>query len=176
MRLIAMRYLAVFATVVVTAARAASAPPEQEKNTKQEENTERVRYGDEGHPNSRNAIGGKAKSDAPGHEGGWVQLATPTPAKHGTEFVFVGKEQGAFDKLRVDADKGTVIVRRVRIYFDDGKQQVIDVDRALNAKHKAAVVELKSAQAIDRIVITTEPQGNGTYALYGSSVEGVATR
>jgi hypothetical protein len=165
MRLIAMRYLAVFATLVVTVARAASAPPEQEKNTKQEENTERVRYGDEGPP----------KSDTPGHEGGWVQLATPTPAKHGTEFVFVGKEQGAFDKLRVDADKGTVIVRRVRVYFDDGKQQVIDVDRALNAKHKAAVVELKGAQPIDRIVITTEPQGNGTYAIYGSSVEGVAT-
>ena len=166
MRLIAMRYLAVFATVVVAAARVAASPPEQEKNTKQEENTERVRYGDEGAP----------KSDAPAHEGGWQQLATPTPAKHGTEFVFVGKEQGAFDKLRVDADKGTVIVRRVRVYFDDGKQQVFDVDRALNAKHKSAVVELKGAQAIDRVVITTETQGNGTYALYGSSVEGVATR
>ena len=48
-------------------------------------------------------------------------IATPTPASHGTEFVVVGKEQGSFGKLRVDADKGKVIVRRVRIYFDDGK-------------------------------------------------------
>lgn len=167
MRMIAMRYLAVFVSVVVAEAPAASAPPKQEDTPKQEENTARVRYGDEGPP----------KSDAPGHEAGtWQQLATPTPAKHGTEFVFVGKEQGAFDKLRIDAEKGTVVVRRVRIYFDDGKQQVFDVDRALTAKHRSAVVELKGAQPIDRVVITTEPQGGGAYALYGSSVEGVATR
>ncbi len=167
MSTIAMRYLAVFATVVGAAAHYASAQPKQEETTKQEENTARVRYGDEGPP----------KSDATGHEAGsWLQLATPTPAKHGTEFVFVGKEQGAFDKLRLDADKGKVIVRRVRIYFDDGKQQVVDVDRALGAKHKSAEIELKAPHAIDRIVITTEPQTNGTYALYGSSAEGVATR
>ena len=118
----------------------------------------------------------RSKRDAPRQQEGWTQLATPTPTKHGTEFVFVGKELGSFDQLRVDADKGKVIVRRVKVYFDDGKQQVIDVDRVLDGKHKSAFVDLKANKPIDRIVVTTEPQTNGMYALYGSSGEGVATR
>ena len=152
---IAMRISSVFAIVLVAATGAASAEPE------------RIGYGDSKPP----------KHDAARHDGDWTQLATPTPAKHGTEFVEVGKELGKFGKLRIDADKGTVIVRRVKIYFDDGKLQVVNVDRSLGAKHKSAEIEVRGpAAAIDRVVITTEAQTNGEYSLYGSSTEGVAQR
>jgi hypothetical protein len=152
----------VFAIVLVATAGVAAAQP------KQEENNERVRYGDMDKPKPHDA----ARDDS-----GWKQLATPTPAKHGTEFFEVGKDQGNFDKLRVAADKGRVIVRRVKIFYEDGKQQVVQLDRVLDAKHKDALIDLKAGpRTIDRVVITTEPQGNGEYALYGSSGEGVATR
>jgi hypothetical protein len=153
-----MRIPSVFAIVLVGTAGIASAQP------KQEENNERVRYGDHD----------ADKRDAARHDA-WTQLATPTPAKHGTEFVVVGKEQGNFDKLRLDADSGRVIVRRVKIIYDDGQQKVVDLDRVLAGKHKSATIDLQGPKAIDRIVVTTEPETNGMYAIYGSSGT-VATR
>ncbi|MGE5185315.1 MAG: hypothetical protein ACM31C_24770 [Acidobacteriota bacterium] len=155
-----MRNPSVFAIVLVATAGVAAAQP------KQEENNERVRYGDLDKP----------KSDAARDAGGWRQLATPTPVKHGTEFIEVGKDQGNFDKLRVDADKGRVVLRRVKIYFEDGKQQDVELDKVLDRKHKSAEIDLKAQKPIDRVVITTEPHGSGEYALYGSSGPGVATR
>jgi hypothetical protein len=149
-----MRIPTVFAIVLVAASGAASAEPE------------RVGYGDTPAP----------KHDATRHDGDWKALATPTPAKHGTEFVVVGAEQGYFDRLRLAADKGTVVLRRVKVYFDDGKEKVVQLDRVLGPKHPSADVDLGVAKKIDRIVVTTEPQGGGEYELYGSSGTGVAAR
>ncbi len=147
-----MRIPSVFAIVLVATAGAASAEPA------------RVSYGDT-----------KAPDNAARH-GGWQQLASPTPVSHGTEFIVVGKDLGKFDRLRVDANKGTVVVRRVKIYFENGKDKVVNVDRVLGPKQKSTEIDLKAPAEIDRVVITTEPQGKGEYALYGSSGEGVATR
>jgi hypothetical protein len=144
-----MRIPSVFAIVVMAATGAASAEPA------------RIRYGD---------------TKAPDHESGWTQLATPTPAKHGTEFVMVGKELGKLGRVRIDADKGTVIVRRVKVYFADGTQQVVNVDRSLGPKHESAEIALKAPAEVDRIVVTTEPQTKGEYTIYGSSPVGVAER
>ena len=149
-----------FAIVLVATAGVAAAQP------KQEENNERVRYGDMDKP----------KHDAARDDGGWKQLATPTPAKHGTEFIEVGADQGTFDKLRVDADQGRVVVRRVKVFFEDGKSQVVNVDRVLDSRHRSAEIDLKADKPIDRVVVTTEAQGGGEYALYGSSGNGIATR
>ncbi len=157
---IAMRIPSGFAIVLGATAGVAAAQP------KQEEPNERVRYGDVDKP----------KHDAARDEGGWKQLATPTPVKHGTEFIEIGKDQGNFDKLRVDADKGRVVVRRIKVYFEDGKHQDIELDRVLDAKHKSTEIDLKQARPIDRVVITTDAHGDGAYALYGSSGTGVATR
>jgi hypothetical protein len=149
---IAMRIPSVFAIVLLAAAGTATAEPE------------RVRYGDAKAPDKKPAA----------DEAGWTQLATPTPASHGTEFMVVGKELGPFGKLRIDADKATVIVRRVKIYFDDGKTKVVQVDKAIAPK-KSTEIDLKTPGPIDHIVVTTE-SGRGEYALYGSSPAGVASR
>ena len=147
-----MRIPSVFAIVLVGAVGIASAEPG------------RIRYGD-----------AKAPDKSPDQtEDGWRQLATPTPAKHGTEFVVVGKELGPFGKLRIDADKATVIVRRVKVYFDDGKTYVVQIDKAIAPK-KSAEIDLKTPGPIDHVVVTTE-DGRGEYALYGSSPAPVAAR
>jgi hypothetical protein len=151
-----MRIPSVFAIVLVAATGAASAEPA------------RIGYGGQQAP---------AKPDAPREADGWKPLATPTPAKHGTEFVVVGKDQGSFEKLRIEASRGTLIVRRVKIYFDDGKLQVVDVDRVLGPKRgTSAEIVLKTVGPLDRVVITTETQGTGEYVLYGSSGSSVASR
>ena len=147
-----MRIPSVFAIVLVASVGTASAEPE------------RIRYGDAKAPDKKPA----AAAD------GWTQLATPTPAKHGTEFVVVGKELGPFGKLRIDAQKAPVVVRRVKVYFDDGKTYVVQVDKVVKAK-KSTEIDLKVPGTIDHVVIQTE-DGRGEYALYGSSPTGVAAR
>jgi hypothetical protein len=156
----AMKIPGVFVIVLFGAATAASAQPTPQ------DNTGRVSYRDSA----------KHKT-ATVEDGGWVQLASPTPASHGTEFVVVGKELGQFSQLRVSPADGKVIVRRVKIYFDSGKQKIVDVDKSIDAHRKnAAIIDLDHAQTIDRIVITTEPQTRGSYAIYGTAGEGGVAR
>jgi hypothetical protein len=155
-RCFAMKIPAVFALVVVSAATVASAQP------KQEENNERLSYKDD------KPLDRAAPAE---HDGDWVQLATPTPARHGTEFIEVGKEQGQFAQLRLDATAGSVIVRRVHIYFEGGKQKVVDVDQVVRAHGRVAHIDLGSPKAIERMVVTTEPQGHGSYEIFASPDE-----
>lgn len=101
--------------------------------------------------------------------GGEVELASPTPANHGTEFVVIGKDAGAFSQLRLAAATGRVIVRRVRIFFDDGSSRAVQVDKILDSyKKKDATIDLKGVKSIDHVTVTTEP-GHGSYALYGTT-------
>jgi hypothetical protein len=156
----AMNIRRVFAIVLFAASSVATAQP------KPKEDTGRISYNEK-----------IARQQRENPQDGWVQLATPTPANHGTEFVVVGKDAGEFDQLRIAPSSGTVIVRRVKIYFDDGKQKIVDVDKIINAeRNNAALIELDSPKPIDRVVITTEPQTRGSYALFGAIAGGVARR
>ncbi|HEY1555611.1 MAG TPA: hypothetical protein VGF94_12325 [Kofleriaceae bacterium] len=154
-----MKIPAVFALVVASAATVASAQP------KPEENNERLSYKDD-KPLDR--------ADPAVRDGDWVQVSTPTPARFGTEFVVVGKEQGQFAQLRFDASSGAVIVRRVHIYFDDGEQKVVDVDQVLRKHGRTATIDLGTPKPIDRITVTTEPQTKGSYEIYATADTGRA--
>lgn len=148
-----MRCPTLFTLIVAATATAASAEP------KQEEISGRV---------SLNENDG-TKSDEPRPPSDWVELATPTPAKHGTEFIVVGREAGTFSKLRVEATTGRTNLRKVKVFFDDGTTKTVLIDKALSAKRrKSALVELGNAKSIDRIVVTTETHTRGEYAVYGS--------
>jgi hypothetical protein len=156
----AMKYAAVFAFILAGAVATASAQPEPA------EPSGRVSYTDQAAP---------AAKPAAAQQGSEVQLASPTPANHGTEFIVVGRDAGQFSQLRLAATSGKVIVRRVRIFFDDGTQQAVDVDSVLDSsRSKDATVNVKAATAIDHITVTTEP-GHGQYALYGTAAHGNLT-
>jgi hypothetical protein len=155
----AMKTSVLFALIVVGATTQAAAQP------KSEETSGRVSLNDKAAP---------TRSDAARQPNDWVELASATPAKHGKEFVVVGKDAGAFGKLRLEADKGKVIVLRVKVYFADGASKVYMIDKRLDAKRrKSTLVDLKTQKAIDRIVVMTETYTNGQYALYGASSPGV---
>jgi hypothetical protein len=101
--------------------------------------------------------------------GEWVELADPTPAKHGTEFVVVGAQQGAFSQLRINAAKGRVMVRTVRVDFSDGTSKTTRLGKAINERgRKFAQVDLGTAKPIAQVIVTTDRQG-GEYEVYGSS-------
>ena len=47
----------------------------------------------------------------------WANLASAIPTRHGTEWITVGRQAGAFRSLRIEAMSGTVNVRSVRVEF-----------------------------------------------------------
>ena len=155
-----MKSSAVFAFILVGAVATASAQPEPT------EPSGRVSYTD---------TVAAATKPAAAQQASEVQLASPTPASHGTEFIVVGRDAGQFSQLRLAATSGRVIVRRVRIFFDDGTQQAVDVDSILDANRKKdATVTVKAPKAIDHITVSTE-NGRGQYALYGTAASGNLT-
>lgn len=155
-----MKLSALFVLLVVGAApQTATAQP------KTEETTERVSLSDNDAP---------ARRTAARHPSDWVELASATPARHGQEHIIVGRDAGTFGRLRIDAGKGKVVVLRVKVTFADGTTKVYSVDKRLDARRRrSAVIDLKTEQPIERIVVKTETYTSGAYALFGSSSSGV---
>jgi hypothetical protein len=150
-----MRSPTVLALIVVGASVTAAAEP------KQEESSGRVSLKEN-----------DATNDPPRIASEWVELADPTPAKHGKQFIIVGRDAGYFSRLRVDAAKGRTFIRVVRVTFDDGTTKTVRLDRTVS-KRKSAFVEIADEpKAIDQIVITTDREG-GHWSLYGIGNGGV---
>ena len=101
---------------------------------------------------------------------GWVELASPTPAKHGRTFVTV---DGRYAQLRIDAHKGRPVVKSVTIVFADGKQRVVKID----GRKRSSVIDV-GANAIEHLVIDADRRSKGTYTVQAVPAEatGVATR
>lgn len=115
-----------------------------------------------------------ADANQPRVPGDWVELASPTRAKHGTEFIIVGKEAGGFGKLRIDAVKGAVPVKQVRVSFSDGRSKVFRLNKRLDAKRQRSVtVELPTTKEIDQIVVVTDRRAKGEYSVHGTGTGGV---
>ncbi|HEU0036506.1 MAG TPA: hypothetical protein VFQ53_38100 [Kofleriaceae bacterium] len=142
--------------VAVTGSFVAASPRDQET-------TERISYNDNGR---------RDPSDNP-----WIELASPTPASHGREFIDVSTSR-AYTRLRIDAAAGRPRVLAVRVQFADGKAKTFRVDKTVDTK-TPAFVDLGGSRQIDTIVVTSEGSAKAKYAVYGerrSRLTGVATR
>lgn len=155
-----MRSPPLFALIILGSGAAASAEP------KQEETSGRVSLNEKD----------DQKRDAPRNPSDWVELASPTPVKHGTTFFMVGEDAGLFSKLRVDAAKGKTIVRRIKVVFEDGTSKTVEPDRTLTPKgQRSYLVDLGDAKTINRVVITTESHTSGQYSLHATGGGGVVS-
>jgi hypothetical protein len=152
-----MRFLPILSAIAMAATTATAQP-------RQEETTSRVSH-----------VAPKPRPRLP-LDGHWIELASPTPVKHGTEFIMVGAEAGRFSQLRVDAYAGTVILLRLRVFGNDGTVQTVQVGRRLDRTHKSVVIDLLAWKAIDQIAITTETRTQGMYTVYGSGATRIAAR
>ena len=78
-----------------------------------------------------------------------IQLATPTPARNGTEYIPVGRDSGPFEQLRLDANHGHVYVIGVAVRFGDGHLGHFRVDRWLDPAHPSVTINLPHAPWIE---------------------------
>lgn len=149
---IIMKILLLSAALVAGAPTAVTAAPADN------ESTERVSYN------------GRDRRDA----SSWTELASPTPASHGREYIAV---DGRYTLLRVDAVAGRPSVRAVRIRYKDGTERAVRIDRVLGTRAApSAYIELRGLKEIDHLVVITA-RSRATYAVYATaSPSTVATR
>ena len=81
---------------------------------------------------------------------GWVELAAPTPAKHGTEFISVDPDLGPIRRLRLGAASGRPSITKIRVNFADGTSTIVRVDRRLR-RDRPAPIDLKITKPIKQI-------------------------
>lgn len=115
------------------------------------------------------------QANTPKPADGWVQLATPTPARYGREFFVVDKDLGPLGQLKIGASDGAVHVDHVTVYFANGNHEDYKVARTLDSG-RSAVVDLHQTGTIDHVVVVTSRHSPGAYELYGSSLAGGASR
>jgi hypothetical protein len=101
----------------------------------------------------------------------WIEVATPTPARHGTEFIGVGAQAGPLATLRITPSSGRVIIMKVKVVFEDGKPLVLKQRAILDARRKAFVVALDEPRVIHHIEVTTDTRTDGAYAVFGSATQ-----
>jgi hypothetical protein len=143
MKTLAITSLLLFAPTVVSAAPA------------KDETAERVSYNDDHAP------------PAPADD--WVELASPTPAKHGRTFITV---DARYSQLKIETHKGHPVVKTLRVVFADGKQRVVKLKR-----QRSQVVDLGGARAIEHIVVDSDWRSKGTYTVHAiKEATGVASR
>ena len=157
-RRFAMRITALSAILLAGASALVSAAPEDR------ETTERVSYT------------AKGRRAAPASDDGWIELASPTPASHGREYITVADEARPLVRLRISSHRGRVIVQTVRVDYDSGKSRTVRVDKIV-AKGKPAYVDLRGGGRVERVVVSTERASRAEYTVHGEvDAGGIARR
>jgi len=161
-RSITMRISALTLLLFVSATTTVTAAPTRE------ETTERISYS--GHTRS------PVKPDDPPTDG-WIELASPTPASHGREFIEVGASAGALTQLRLTATSGSPRIHAVRVEYKDGGRRTFEVGKVLGARRRPAYLDLHGARELSQIVVIADRSSPGSYVVEGNTGDtGVASR
>jgi hypothetical protein len=108
---------------------------------------------------------------------GWVELASPTPASHGREFISVDDHAGAIKELRLSAASGRPYVSSVRVDFKDGTRRTFAIDRVAASGKRAIRVDLHGAKQIQQLIVVTDRTSPGAYLVEGrAGAVGLASR
>ena len=128
------------------------------------ETTERVSYT------------GKTRRAAPAtNDDGWIEIASPTPASHGREFIEVDADTGPLVRLRIAGHTGRTVVQTVRIDFQDGKSRTIRLDQVVS-QDKPAYVDLRGPHRVERVIVATERALRADYIVQGEPAGGAVAR
>jgi hypothetical protein len=115
---------------------------------------DRYRYG-EHQPNAR-------------RDGNWIELASPTSTRNGTEWFNLGSDN-RFSQLRIVASAGRVLVRRVTVMFVDGGQASYRLEHRLGGRYdRDVLIRLDGEKRISQIVVQPDRDVFGSYSIYGS--------
>lgn len=159
-----MKISAILAALLALTVTAGAQPKRESLEPKRPEPTARVNLDENSKKKKKPKV---VKVHRPGE---WFEVGDATPAKYGSVFFGVGEHVNTVDKLRLDASKGRVVVRRVAVYFAGGGKQVFAINKVLDYKRaKSTVIDLGGVKTIEQIIMTTDANTTGEYEIWGSS-------
>ncbi len=98
----------------------------------------------------------------------WVALSGATHLQRGRDVIPVGVERGRFTQLRFQATEGVSAIDRVLIRFGDGRWQVAEVDKRLDAGTPIVEVQLDGLRRnIDQIIVIGSSGQRGSFQVFG---------
>lgn len=96
----------------------------------------------------------------------WVVLGNGVPAIDLQQQIIVTRPT-AFDQLLVKGVSGAPEIQQIEIQYDDRSVHTVTLDRKLPAG-EGQVIELRDRRAITRLTVFTDPDGQGSYSVFGS--------
>ena len=73
----------------------------------------------------------------------------------------------AFNQLLVKGVSGAPEIQQIEIQYDDKSVHTVTLDRKL-PEGEGQVIELRDRRAITRLTVFTDPDGQGSYSVFGS--------
>jgi hypothetical protein len=98
----------------------------------------------------------------------WVTLADRNSADSNRQFINIhGRD--AFRQIRVEAARGTPVIKQVAIEFADdiGNPQVVRIDSRLPPGQGQTIDLNGGRRPIQRIIVYTAPEYGGSYSVFG---------
>jgi hypothetical protein len=102
---------------------------------------------------------------------GWETLGERLPAHAGRQDVFVTRGPARFSSVRVAAERGEPVIRRVEIEYVNGRVQRVHVNRPLPANAGATSnldIALRGSGHIKRVTVITDPWARGQFGVFAS--------
>ncbi|CAN5737248.1 hypothetical protein BH11MYX3_BH11MYX3_16450 [soil metagenome] len=109
-----------------------------------------------------------AEASQPSVRDGWVLLSTPTPTKHGTEWISIDRTVGPMRTLKLVATSGSVHVQRVQVVFSSERTVTYNLDKHLSPRRPSTNIDFGGRFTIAQVVVTTARRPVGTYTVQGS--------
>ena len=102
------------------------------------------------------------------YEERWMTLSSFTPARQGRTTVRLAGRDRHIDRLRIEAVRGTPMVKQVILEYANGDHERLPVDMTLQPGQNH-VISLNGDRRVQRITVYTEPRSGGAFSLSASS-------
>lgn len=98
---------------------------------------------------------------------GWIPLARRTETLSGRQFINLDGRSKRLDLLRIEADRGTPVIKRIAVEYANGTREIMRVDASLS-RGAGQVIDLQGDRHVSRIVVIADPRYYGMYSIYGT--------
>jgi hypothetical protein len=157
-----MRRMTTILSVLLAAAPVVSAQPWYGNPPVQKD--QRDRGVDEGYRRGEQGFRPYQRFNEPGD---WRLVLDRYATSGNRQFIPLGWHFGRFSRLRIEGAEGQPFVHKVAVFFMDGSEQVIDIERPLPAGTGVIVNLNGGLRGIRRLVVYTQPDYQSSYTIMG---------
>ncbi len=98
--------------------------------------------------------------------GRWVPITRGNSRTGRTDFFLPGKQR--YRKIRIEGIRGEPVIAKVAIEFANGGTQLVYVNAALPVGAGEVIDLTNDVRTVTRVIVDTNPQSRGQFAVYGS--------